>query len=181
MKEKLVKLRIYYFKKLKNIRNTFNQSKLVKNLKNINLKHTFIFFVLPFILATMIITWFHGHFSKIAIDAMFVALSIFIPLIFSFMLSIFSIDKELLRNEKDHQLIKEFNDDISLVIFISLISLFLILIKILFEDLVGNIDISLDFVIFATLLIIGLNLLEILNKLFFLAKERLREITPKKK
>lgn len=184
IKEKLIRLTTNYskelFKKLKANENV-TKLKLVKKFKKTSLKHVFISFGLPFILSAIIINWFHGHFSTIAIDAIFVALTIITPVLFSFMLAIFTIDKELLLNERDHKIVKDFNEDVSFLIIICLISIFLILLKILFEDLVGNIDTFLDFLVVWSLIIIGFNLLEILDMLSFLVKERLREINPKNK
>lgn len=138
------------------------------------------FFGIPIILAFIIIILFHGHFSIIDMDAIFLALAIFTPIMFNSMLSIFSIDKELLRNEKDHAMVKKFRDNVSFIIVICLISIFLVLLKILFAELIGVVSVFLEFIIVCNLLIIGLNLLEVLNKVSFLTKERLLEIKPKK-
>jgi hypothetical protein len=182
LKKILAKLRICCFKviseKIDITEIIIGEFKVVTDSKNNIYKDMFTFLGIPFILASIIINWLHGHFSIYTIDAIFVSLAILTPIMFSFILAIFSIDKELLRNRKDHQIVKEFNDNVSFVIIVCLLAIFLILIKTLFEGLTGFLDIIMDFLIVWGLIIIGFKLLQILNKLNFLTKERLREIHP---
>lgn len=182
IKEILSKLRICCFKVISekiDITNILvDEFKTGKRTKKSRLKETFTFLGIPFILATIIISLLHGHFSIYTIDAILVSLTILTPIMFSFILAIFSIDKELLRNKKDHRIVKEFNDNVSFVIIICLLTIFLILIKTLFKELVGFSDAIMDFFIVWALIIIGFKFLQTLNKLNFLTKERLREIHP---
>lgn len=182
IKEILRKLRICCFKvisdKIDITDILVEEFKAITQTKKSTLKDTFTFLGIPFILATIIISLLHGHFSIYTIDAIFVSLTILTPIMFSFILAIFSIDKVLLRNRKDHRVVKEFNDNVSFVIIICLLAIFLILIKTLFEGLTGISDVIMDFFIVWALIIIGFKLLQILNKLNFLTKERLREIHP---
>jgi len=186
IKEKILRLGVYCFKI---VSESIGINKILfvqfKSLKISNrrtwLRDIFIFFGIPLILASIIINSFHGHFNLITIDSIFVAIAIFTPIMFSFMLSIFSIDEELLMNEKDYQIIKKFNNDVSFIIIICIITIFLLLLKASLYDYIGIFDSVLDFFIVWGLLIIGFNLLKILDNLNFIVNERIREFRQKKK
>lgn len=186
IKEKIANLCLYFFeivyKRKYIVEILFVKPEFSKKfLKRDWLKNIFIFFGIPFVLASIIINSFHGYLDLITVDSIFVAIAIFTPIMFNFMLSTFSLDRELLLNEEDYKKVKKFTNNVSFVIIICLLTIFLILLKASLYKRIGIYDSVLDFFIVWGLLMIGFNLLKILDNLNFIAKERLKEVRQKKK
>jgi hypothetical protein len=186
IKEKIINLCLFFFeviyKRKYLIEVLFVKPEISKKFKKRDwLRNIFVFFGIPFVLASIIVNSFHGYLSLITVDSIFVAIAIFTPIMFNFMLATFSLDKELLVNEEDYKKVKKFTNNVSCIIIICLLTIFLILLKASLYQQIEIYDSILDFFIVWGLLITGFNLLRLLDNLNFIAKERLKEVRQRKK
>ena len=143
-------------------------------------KDLFTFFGIPIIVSAILIFLLNGKLNTDISNSLLMFLSIFTPILFSLLVAIYSINRKRLTKRKTHQIVKEFKSNISFLIIISLVSIFLLVIysmKLSENDLYLQI---LTFIIIFLFGVIGLTLLQVLKRWNVLLDRTLDEIEPPK-
>ncbi|GLI12361.1 hypothetical protein MARBORIA2_14510 [Methanobrevibacter arboriphilus] len=160
----------------------------IKTLKNNKtkrrIKDLFTFFIIPLIFALVIVILFNGRLSSDASNSILLALSIFAPIMFSLLISIYSINRKRLTKQRTHKIVKEFKNNVSFILVLCLLSLFFLIIDSL------NLSISFltglgwlynllySIIIIYLLGVIGLTLLQVLKRWNELLDLMLEDIKP---
>lgn len=156
------------------ILNHFNTLKSYKDSKYY--KDFLTFFIYPLFISIFLVFVLNGRLNHQAIDTISIALSIFIPIMFSLLISIFSLNKNNIDSNRSYNIIIQFKDNVSFIILVSisllvLISLYYINI---FKFKVG----LFSFLVIYLLLVIFLSLLMILKRWNYLLQKFLEELNP---
>ena len=142
------------------------------------------FFLIPLIFAIIIILLFGGKLDSEASNSILNALSIFTPIMFTLLVSIYNINRKRLVKMKVYMIIKEFKNNVSFIIVLSLICIFIIIVSSLklsipFVNGFGWLyNLIYSLIIIYLLGIIGLTLLQVLKRWNSLLDAMLKEIKP---
>jgi len=159
------------------VRNHFDT--LIKfNSNEFSYKDLFTFFIFPLILSLFSIFILHGKLNESSINSISISLSIFIPILFSFLISILSLNKEDLNSNRHYETLKQLKSNISFGILISLILLLIIWFKYLNIQIFSlNLGIF-SFITVFLLIILFLNFIMVLKRLIFIIDGKLDNLKP---
>lgn len=179
--EKLVKLKKYFFKIISSKIDVTNiivgHLNTLKNYRDDSrLKDLLTFFAVPFVTTLILLFISEGRLNSPTAEAILIALTIFTPITFSLLVSVFSIDEKLLMKKRNLIVVKEFKNNISFIIILCLVSIFVIILKSLLGGNYFLVLVCLNFIIIYLLLIVGLTILQILKRWNFIIEKKLDEL-----
>lgn len=146
------------------------------NTDEFSIKDFFTFIIFPFILSFIFIFIFKGRLNENSVNSISISLSIFIPILFSFLIGILSLNNDDLNSNRQLEVLKQFKNNISFGILISLILLIIIWFKYLNIELFSfNLGLF-SFITLYLLIVIFLNFIMVLKRLIFIIDGKLNKL-----
>lgn len=143
-----------------------------------SIKDFFTFFIFPFLLSFFFIFILNGRINENSINSISISLSIFIPILFSFLIGIFNLNKDDIKSNRHYKVLKQFKSNISFGILISLILLLIIWFRYL-NIKIFSFNLGLfSFLTLYLLIIIFLNFVMVLKRLIFIIDGKLDKLKP---
>ena len=143
------------------------------NSSELSIKDFFTFFLFPFLTSFLLIFILNGRLNENSINSISISLSIFIPILFSFLIGIFNLNKDDVASNRHYEVLKQIKVNISFVILISLLILLIIWVKYLNIEIFTLNKGLFSFIVLSLLIILFLSFIMILKRLIFILDGKL--------